>query len=331
MGHHVAMSYDPDGLARRREDRRANVRRRRLGAFAALLLVTSGLIGVLVLSSRGSGPATPAKAKAAAADSSTSSGDGASTVDWKAPLATPAAQAAAVARVVKTGKPVYCAGGRHGRYVELTFDDGPGLYTHFALRYLKKWQMHSTFFLIGRLLADPSFRELARKENTLVGAAIGNHSWTHPYLPGLGIDEVQTQLADTKLAAESASGSKVQVFRPPYGARTAGIDNVASRQGMAQIIWDVDSRDSQGANYAEIARIVISQMKPGSIVLLHENRGQTIRALRQILPAVRKKHLTPVTVPELLALDPPSDAQLQAGPNGCGNLRGKSGSVRAGA
>ena len=288
------------------------------------------MLAVAIIGSAGGSSSDSASKPKASAQTESGSGSE-KNADWKAPLATPAAQAAAIGRVVKVGKPVYCAGGRNGRYIALTFDDGPGLYTHFALRYLKKWQMHSTFFLIGRLLADPAFRELARKENTLVGAATGNHSWTHPYLPGLGIEEVQTQLADTKSAAESASGSKIEVFRPPYGARTDGIDRVASKQGMAQIIWDIDSRDSQGANYAEIARIVISQMQPGSIILLHENRGQTIRALRQILPAVRKKNLTPVTVPELLALDPPSNAQLQAGPDGCGNLRGKSGAVRAGA
>jgi peptidoglycan/xylan/chitin deacetylase (PgdA/CDA1 family) len=325
------MTYDPDRLLRRREDRRAAMRRRRLGAVAALLgVVAAVVLAVVVIGSIG-GASSGSASKPKASTQTESGSDAEKNVDWKSPLATPAAQAAAIDRVVKVGKPVYCAGGRNGRYIALTFDDGPGLYTHFALRYLKKWQMHSTFFLIGRLLADPSFRELARKENTLVGAATGNHSWTHPYLPGLGIGEVQTQLADTKRAAEAASGSEVKVFRPPYGARTDAIDKVSSRQGMAQIIWDIDSRDSQGANYAEIARIVISQMKPGSIILLHENRGQTIRALRQILPAVRKKNLTPVTVPELLALDPPSDAQLQAGPDGCGNLRGKSGAVRAGA
>jgi len=53
-------------------------------------------------------------------------------------------------------------------------------------------------------------------------------------------------------------------------------------------------------------------------VLMHENRGQTIRALKfYILPALRKRHITLVTVPQLLALDPPSASQLRAGRSGC--------------
>jgi peptidoglycan/xylan/chitin deacetylase (PgdA/CDA1 family) len=59
-------------------------------------------------------------------------------------------------------------------------------------------------------------------------------------------------------------------------------------------------------------------IRAGSIVLMHENRGQTIRALRGILPSLRRRGLRSVTVPELLAADPPTTAQLAAGRQGCG-------------
>ncbi len=59
-------------------------------------------------------------------------------------------------------------------------------------------------------------------------------------------------------------------------------------------------------------------MHPGAIILMHENRGQTIRALTTILPVLRRRGLRSVTLPELLASDPPSLAQLQAGSRGCG-------------
>lgn len=236
------------------------------------------------------------------------------------PLATPAQQAAAVKRIAATGKPVYCGGGR-GRYVALTFDDGPGAYTHFALKKLKQWKVRATFFLIGRLLEEPAWQGWARREVPL--AAIGNHSWTHPYLPGLDAASIRSQVADTTAKAAQVTGAPVGVFRPPYGARNATVDETARTLGLAQIIWDVDSLDSQGANWAGITRNVNAGLKPGAIILMHENRGQTIRALPGILPQLRKRRLTAVTVPELLALDPPSSRQLAAGPNGCGALRGK--------
>ncbi len=89
---------------------------------------------------------------------------------------------------------------------------------------------------------------------------------------------------------------------------------------MAEILWDVDSTDSRitpPASFHEISARVRKHAGPGSIVLMHENRGQTIRAMRSILPALKARHLRMVTVPELLAADPPSQAQLDTGIKGC--------------
>ena len=53
-------------------------------------------------------------------------------------------------------------------------------------------------------------------------------------------------------------------------------------------------------------------------LLLAWDEGQTLAALPQVLDVLARKHLRPVTVPELMAADPPSPAQLEAGPTGCG-------------
>ena len=79
----------------------------------------------------------------------------------------------------------------------------------------------------------------------------------------------------------------------------------------------MDSRDSLGANWAGIIQNVESDLRPGAIILMHENRGQTIRALTTLLPELHRRHLRSVTVPELLAGDPPSMAQLQTPGGGC--------------
>jgi peptidoglycan/xylan/chitin deacetylase (PgdA/CDA1 family) len=232
-----------------------------------------------------------------------------------APLPGIAAQAAAVRRLAALGKPIYCGAGRL-RLVALTFDDGPGPYTEIVLRQLRAAGAHATFFLVGRsVLRYPRW---PAREREL--AAIGDHTMTHADLTTLAAAAAEREIAGGRAAALRAAGPPVDLFRPPYGRRSAQIDEQARSNGMAEILWDVDSGDSRispPALFHEISKRVRRRARPGSIVLMHENRGQTIRALRAILPALERRRLRLVTVPELLAADPPSVAQLAKGRDGC--------------
>jgi peptidoglycan/xylan/chitin deacetylase (PgdA/CDA1 family) len=86
---------------------------------------------------------------------------------------------------------------------------------------------------------------------------------------------------------------------------------------MLEILWSTDSADSLGAEWDGIIRNVEAGLRPGAIILMHENRGQTIRALTTLLPELQRRHLRSVSLPELFASDPPSVAQVRQGPNGC--------------
>lgn len=217
-------------------------------------------------------------------------------------------------RLLAAKLPVYCGG--HRPYVALTFDDGPGVYTPLALRLLGSAHVRATFFLVGRNVGP--YRRLAVGEER-AGHALANHSFTHPVLSALSPAAIDLELSRTSAAIRTSTGVAPKLFRPPYGAHSSVVDATARRLGLLEVLWNVDSRDSAGANYASIARTVIAGIRPGAIILLHENRGQTIRALKfLILPALRRKRIHAVTLPDLLTLDPPSPAQLRAGPRGCG-------------
>jgi peptidoglycan/xylan/chitin deacetylase (PgdA/CDA1 family) len=300
----VAGEGDPRQAARQRQ-----LRRRRLGALLAGALVAAGIVGGAVWAlgrgdeqsaRRATGPQPPAPPPA------------------KPPPAQPPTlddrAGAAGDRFVKLGLPLYC-GGKKGRYVALTFDDGPGPYTEqYAFKILRQAKARATWFVVGRLIAG--WPNTLRRE--LAFGPVGDHTWSHPYLPGLSDASMRQQIASAQSAIRRATGKPVTLFRPPYGARNAAIDAEVKRLGMVQVLWTIDSLDSQGADWHGITKQVLDNVGPGSIVLFHENRGQTIRALKfDILPALRKRGLKTVTIPELLALDPPTLAQLRAGPNGC--------------
>jgi peptidoglycan/xylan/chitin deacetylase (PgdA/CDA1 family) len=203
--------------------------------------------------------------------------------------------------------PLYC-GGRHGRYVALTFDDGPSQYTPRVLRLLRRAHARATFFVIGsRVAARP---DLVRAESLL--GAVGNHTWTHPRLVALARRDVIRQLLLTQAAIVRATGgARPVLFRPPYGVGTPAETAAVHALRLVDVRWSLDSLDSRpGATAGGVAREVVAGLRPGAIVLLHDIHPWTVAALPRILRAVRRRGLTPVTIPELVALDPPSHAEL---------------------
>ena len=290
--------------ARREAARRQSRRSRRRGLGVAAAALAALLVGLVVGGASGGG----AHRSAAKADGSRGgSAKGAN-----------AGSPANLDALVASGKPVYCGAGRQ-RLVALTFDDGPGPYTKFALDELGRAHARVTWFLVGRNL-QPNAARLPQEQAL---GELADHTWTHPALTGLSPDAAATEIQRTRDAVAAAAGRPTRLFRPPYGLRNGGIDDTVRRLGMVDVIWSVDSLDSAGADKHGIARAVVDNLRPGAIVLMHENRGQTIQALHKILPALRRKRLQPVPVSELLQRDPPSREQLDRGRGGCPKQTGR--------
>ena len=226
-----------------------------------------------------------------------------------APAVSGDAEAAALASLAAVGQPVFC-GGEGERVVALTFDDGPGPYTQETLDLLRAHGMTATFFLVGKLLADPRFTDLPREEANL--GAIGDHTWDHISVSGLGSGELDHQIADTRHALADATGSPVELFRPPLGQHDETVDRWVSSHGMVEVLWSIDTQDSMGARSSQILAEVRDHLAPGAIILLHENRGTTQNALPAILHLIEAQGYRTVTVPQLLAMDPPTSSQLES-------------------
>jgi peptidoglycan/xylan/chitin deacetylase (PgdA/CDA1 family) len=198
--------------------------------------------------------------------------------------------------------------------VALTFDDGPGPSTADAVRRLAALQVPATFFLIGEHVAP--FRETVALEAR--GNAVGNHTFHHAQLTALSLVDAGHEIAKTSKAITAITHEPVRMLRPPLGSRNPGVDAVARAEGVLEVLWDVDVKDIEGATADKVVAAVSHHAQPGSIILMHENAPQTLASLDAIVAAVRAKHLRPVTVPQLMALDPPSPQQVAAGPKGCG-------------
>lgn len=220
----------------------------------------------------------------------------------------------ALNRFAALGLPVYC-GGVAKRDVALTFDDGPGPYSVKMVRILRRDHAHATFFLVGKELAG--WPGVPRLETSV--AALGDHTWTHPDLAALPAPEVAAELGSTGRAIDRLAGTSVRLFRPPYGLTDAVVRREAKSFGLVEVLWSVDSTDSApGASIDRTVATVERLVRPGSIVLMHENRGTTLAAVHYwLLRFLADRHLHAVSVPQLLAGDPPTLAQLRAGRAGC--------------
>jgi peptidoglycan/xylan/chitin deacetylase (PgdA/CDA1 family) len=212
---------------------------------------------------------------------------------------------AAVRRYARLGFPIYCGAGRR-RVVAITIDDGPGPRTPALLRLLRPAGVPATFFEIGRNAAR--WPRLARAE--AAAGAVGDHTWSHPRLTALPAAAIRSQLADARVAIGRATSTPVVLFRPPYEAADPQVNRVVRDVGLLEVLWSIDSRDWQDSSLKPVERNLARRLRPGAIILLHEQGKQTLAALRWLLGELRTRELRPVTVPELLASDGPDRPQL---------------------
>ena len=213
-------------------------------------------------------------------------------------------------RLLEASGPVRCGAGTQP-LVALTFDDGPGVLTRQTVELLRERDMTATFFLVGKLLGEPRFEDLPALDARL--GALGDHTWDHVSMVGRAQAELEAQIADARRAIARTSGERVALFRPPLGQHDERVDAYVRSLGMLTVLWSLESGDSQGASADRIYRTIRDSLSAGDIILLHENRGTTQRALPQILDLIEARGFTTVTVPELLAQDPPTNQQLRAG------------------
>jgi peptidoglycan-N-acetylglucosamine deacetylase len=195
---------------------------------------------------------------------------------------------------------------RHGpsrREVAIGFDDGPARDTPAFVRMLERSRARATFFMVGAHVSAAYRATLLRE--LADGDALGDHSFTHPYLTTAG--GVRAQLSKTVAAIRALTGYSPCVFRPPYGAYDAPILRTARSLGLATVLWNVDPADYARPGSAAIERRVLAQVRPGSIIISHDGggaRGQTLAAYPKIIAALRARGLRIVTIPELLDFPP---------------------------
>ena len=200
------------------------------------------------------------------------------------------------------------------RAVALSFDDGPSVYTPQVLDLLEHARVHATFFVSGDQLAGRArilTRMLADRDE--IGTSL------NPSAPANGsVTSAQEQLRATVGAIHAAVPLTPCLVRPPSRSQAGVVRRAATGLGERVALWTVDPRDFATTDPGLIARRVLAQARPGSIITLHDggsNRWATVQAIPQILAGLARRGYQVTTVTDLYrrVLGAPSQAPGGAG------------------
>ncbi len=205
--------------------------------------------------------------------------------------------------------PFVTSGGRQRRLIALTFDDGPSPYTGAVVGILVRMHVPATFFIVGQQLR---YFSAGLRDEFRHGFTVGDHTENHAWLVRLAAGGQAAQIGGAAAAVQHLGAPLPRLFRPPYGEYDRVTLSVLHSLRMLMVLWSVDPGDWRRPGVKAIVAGVLSHATPGAIVIMHDgggDRSQTVAALPAVIRGLRRLHYGLVSVPQLLALDPPRGQQ----------------------
>ncbi len=197
----------------------------------------------------------------------------------------------------------FCREKTDRKVVYLTFDDGPHPpETERVLDVLRERGARATFFLIGSKVYG---NEAVLRRMLEEGHALGLHTYSHAgTFPLLSFYKMLADVNEGKRAVESVAGKKISLFRPPFGVTNPTIAKVIRTLRLQTVGWDVRSFDTMFCKssehsckqsgysckqpgysckqsgysckqsghdwYVPVVERIMKQVRPGSVILLHD-------------------------------------------------------------
>lgn len=207
--------------------------------------------------------------------------------------------------------PTVTHGPRASQCVALSFDDGPDpQVTPRLLDVLAAHDAQATFFVIGRALA--AHPELGRRM-VAEGHVLGNHSWQHSRLQNFRFRHWQdAEIEACEQAIDAVAGqARHALYRPPMGLKIGALCPPLWCRRLTLVAWSIRSLDTRMTSAERIAGHVLSRVRAGDIILLHDGhdrpghqRPLCVETVELLLRGLDEKNLHCVTIPQLLSYDP---------------------------
>ena len=187
-------------------------------------------------------------------------------------------------RILYTDKPM----------IALTYDDGPNPKVgNRIMDVMAANNGRATFFLVGNRV--PTYTSEVQRM-AAEGHEIANHSYSHKYLNKYGADVIRDEVAKCNAAVQAACGVTPSVMRLPGGNKNS---TVLSNVNMPIVLWNIDTRDWDHKNAQKTINEVMSKVKDGDVILMHELYNATADASDYLIPTLSSQGYQLVTVSEL--------------------------------
>ncbi len=173
------------------------------------------------------------------------------------------------------------------RKVLLTFDDGPDpVITPKILSLLTEYQLTAIFFVIGKK-AEQHPEVIQQIIND--GHLLGNHTYHHSNFFSLQRQSLvgeDLQKCDAVIA--QLTGQSPVFFRPPIGYTNPRIARVVRKMNKRTMGWRLRSYDSILKTPAKLLHRLTRSVRPGDIILLHDNLPQSAEVLAEFIQQSQK-------------------------------------------
>ena len=182
--------------------------------------------------------------------------------------------------------------------VALTVDDGPDpLYGPAIASYLKQQGVAATFFVVGKRVKQ--YPEVLRAIAS-DGFEIGNHTYDHQRLDQLKPHEIANEIRFCSRDIEEVTGKRPTLLRPPGVQYNDTVLHTAKALGFVTVSWTCGAKDYDPQPPQFIAQRVVDRSEAGSIIILHQDTPNTLKALPFIISGLRQRGFTFVTISRML-------------------------------
>lgn len=190
-----------------------------------------------------------------------------------------------------------CKGDRSDRVICLTFDDGPDPeYTPQVLDVLKRYQISAAFFCIGeKARENPEILRRIVSEGHHVGNHSNGHTWNFPLL---SYQEMREDVLSCENILKTQMG-QIRTFRPPFGVTNPTVRRLVNELRYTVIGWSIRSFDTRGEPEDKVFRRIARQIKPGSVLLLHDRMPGCAALLTRLLEHLKSINYQVVTLEEM--------------------------------